>query len=47
MTVEGWEELALDEDISAYVGPEICSRFAGRRSVSELDLEFLDLKVTK
>ncbi|KAF7796965.1 hypothetical protein EIP86_008153 [Pleurotus ostreatoroseus] len=46
MSVEGWEELGLDEDISVHVGPEICSRFASNKTVGELDLEFLDLEVT-
>lgn len=46
MSVEGWEELTLDEDISVHVGPEICSRFASNKNVADLDLEFLDLEIT-
>ncbi|KAJ3533367.1 hypothetical protein NM688_g7291 [Phlebia brevispora] len=45
MSVEGWEELALDEDVSLYIGTEISSKLANNKSATELDLEFLDLQV--
>ena len=38
----------MDEDVAEHViGPEIHSRFGGGRSVTELDLELLDLKVVR
>ena len=44
MSVEGWEELTLDEDISLYIGPEVR---AWTRTAADLDLELLDLKITE
>ena len=48
VSVEGWEALKMDEDVAEHViGPEIHFRFGGGRSVTELDLELLDLKVVR
>jgi nuclear pore complex protein Nup133 len=50
MSVEGaWEELALDQDISDVIGPEVRTRFTRLAAQDEpdLDLEFLDLQVVR
>ena len=45
----GWEELTIDEDLSAIIAAEIEQKFLHSASSvdgAELDLELLDLKVT-
>ncbi|THG99186.1 hypothetical protein EW026_g3129 [Hermanssonia centrifuga] len=44
MSIEGWEELTFDEDISTLIAPEIQARF-NLSDDTEIDLELLDLSV--
>ncbi|PSR74094.1 hypothetical protein PHLCEN_2v10050 [Hermanssonia centrifuga] len=44
MSIEGWEELTFDEDISTLIAPEIQARF-NVSDDTEIDLELLDLSV--
>ncbi len=46
MSIEGWEELTFDEDISTLIAPEIQARF-NVSDDTEIDLELLDLSVNR
>ena len=46
MSIEGWEELLLEEDLDVQIRDAIRSQFPNApREDAELDLELLDLKV--